>query len=73
MTSNKPYWLRQIGGNLIMLFPLGVMLPLMNRRFQKFHIMFLTGFLFSVMIEVTQYLTGRGLMEFDDVFHNTIF
>lgn len=26
----------------------------------------------SVSIELTQYFTGRGLFEFDDIFHNTL-
>ena len=72
MTSNKAYWLEQIGGNLIMLFPLGLMLPLISRRFRKFPVLFVTAFGFSVLIELTQYFTGRGLLEFDDIFHNTI-
>jgi glycopeptide antibiotics resistance protein len=28
--------------------------------------------MFSAAIEITQYFTGRGLCEFDDVFHNTL-
>lgn len=27
---------------------------------------------FSAGIEITQYITGRGLCEFDDVFNNTL-
>ena len=27
---------------------------------------------FSIFIEITQFITGRGLMEFDDVFNNTV-
>ncbi|WP_288535663.1 VanZ family protein [uncultured Ruminococcus sp.] len=28
--------------------------------------------MFSAAIEITQYFTGRGLCEFDDVFNNTL-
>lgn len=33
---------------------------------------FFAALAFSVFIEATQYFTGRGLCEFDDVFHNTL-
>ncbi|MFR5118576.1 MAG: VanZ family protein [Ruminococcus sp.] len=36
---------------------------------QKFLLMSLV---FSAGIEITQYITGRGLCEFDDVFNNTL-
>jgi glycopeptide antibiotics resistance protein len=32
----------------------------------------LAGFIVSLFIELTQYITGRGLCELDDVVHNTI-
>lgn len=32
----------------------------------------LVSFLLSVAIEVTQYVTGLGIPEFDDVFGNTL-
>ena len=31
-----------------------------------------TAIMFSAAIEITQYFTGRGLCEFDDVFNNTL-
>ena len=66
------YWLGQIGGNLVMLLPLGGFLPYLFRWFRKPWRVICVGALFSVCIELTQYLTGRGLCEVDDVFHNTL-
>ena len=34
--------------------------------------MLLIPFVFSVLIETTQYITGLGIAEFDDVFGNTL-
>lgn len=34
--------------------------------------MLLIPLLFSVLIEITQYITGFGITEFDDVFGNTM-
>lgn len=66
------YWSGQIGGNLIMLFPLGFLLPLISEKFKNILLTAITGFAFSVLIEFTQYYTGRGLFESDDIMHNTI-
>lgn len=64
------FYIKQIIGNLVMLMPLGFMLPTLKKVAWK-HIL-ATAFLFSVGIEITQFATGRGLMEFDDVFNNTV-
>lgn len=68
---DKLYWFGQIIGNIVMLMPLGVFLCLMYRRLNAIHIGII-GFACSVSIELTQYFTGRGLWEFDDIFHNTL-
>ena len=56
-----------------MLFPTGFLLPTIFKfkRLRWYHVAS-TALLFSIFIEITQYFTGRGLMEFDDVFNNTI-
>lgn len=66
----RDYYTKQIIGNLIMLMPFGFILPSMIKcSLKKVGIISL---LFSIGIEVTQFMTGRGLMEFDDVFNNTV-
>ena len=66
ITNRKLYWTQQIGCNILMLMPMGFLLP------WKLRIIFLIAIMFSAAIEITQYFTGRGLCEFDDVFHNTL-
>ena len=52
-------------------YTLGVLSPyLLNVT--KFKKVFLMSLAFSAGIEITQYITGRGLCEFDDVFNNTL-
>lgn len=46
------------------------MLPMI--RNVNFKQIFLIALCFSVGIEIMQFVTGRGLMEFDDVFNNTV-
>ncbi len=65
------YWLFQICGNILMLMPMGVLFPMIFRRFDNIKMITAVCLGFSVFIELTQYLTGRGLCEFDDIMHNT--
>ena len=55
-----------------MLFPLGFLLPIISDKFKNIALTTLTGAAFSIFIEFTQYYTGRGLFESDDIIHNTI-
>ena len=66
----RSFYIGQILGNLTMLMPMGFMLPMLRKTTLKQ--VLLTAFLFSAFIEITQYITCRGLMEFDDVFNNTV-
>ena len=65
----RSFYIKQILGNLTMLLPFGFMLPMLKKVTLKQ--VLLISMLFSVFIEVLQFITGRGLMEFDDVFNNT--
>lgn len=68
----RRFYFGQILGNLVMLLPLGFMLPAMSEFFRKGLRTVLAAFLTSAAIELTQWFTARGLMEFDDVFNNTL-
>ena len=66
----RSFFIGQILGNLAMLMPLGFMLPIIRKVNLKQ--VLLISLCFSSGIELTQFITGRGLMEFDDVFNNTV-
>ena len=66
----RDFFIKQILGNLVMLMPLGIMLPMLRNVNRKQ--IFVIAICFSVGIEITQFITGRGLLEFDDVFNNTV-
>ena len=71
--QGRRYFLGQIIGNITLFIPLGFMLPFLPKfKNVKLVKVFLIGLCFSVFIELTQYVTGRGLMEFDDAFNNTL-
>lgn len=66
---------KQVIGNFIMLFPLGIYLPLLLvrlRRFSGFFAVLLISFIVSLGIEVLQLATSYRSTDIDDVILNTM-
>jgi glycopeptide antibiotics resistance protein len=66
---------KQVAGNFIMLFPLGIYLPLLYRKLRKasgFFVVLLISFLVSVGIELLQLATNYRSTDIDDVILNTM-
>lgn len=57
----------QIAANIVMFVPIGIAVFFIWKYFG-----ILYGFLLSLFVETTQLVTGRGMFEADDLFHNTI-
>lgn len=56
--------------NVLLLFPMGILLkPLFGHKMRPFTA-FLLGFSVSAVIEISQLVSGRGLFEWDDMLHN---
>lgn len=70
------FWIGNIGGNLLLLMPMGVFLPVLREKFRSVKAMALTGLLISFAIEVLQLLSvfignfGR-VFDVDDMILNT--
>lgn len=69
-------WIRNILGNLILLFPLGILLPLLWDKFRNIRTATVFGFFTSLSIEVIQLLSmligNRGrAFDIDDIILNT--
>ncbi|WP_020617860.1 VanZ family protein [Paenibacillus daejeonensis] len=58
--------------NILMFVPIGFLLPLWSARLRRFWLAGLLAFGFSLLIELTQLLTGRGVLETDDLIGNTV-
>lgn len=58
--------------NVALFVPLGFLVPLLCRWFQRWYRTFALGFGVSLLIEVNQYLTRLGLFDVDDLFCNTL-
>ena len=71
------FWIRNIGGNLVLLMPLGILLPILWNKFRGLKVMIITGLSISFMIEALQLLSvligNRGrAFDVDDLILNTI-
>ncbi len=67
-----PGVVRNLLGNLVLLAPLGIFLPLLFRKFRKFSVILGTGFLVTLGIEVFQLLLSFRVFDIDDLIINTI-
>lgn len=54
--------------NVVLFVPLGALIELLYKS--NSGKVFLIGFVFSAFIETTQFITCRGLFEWDDMIHN---
>ncbi|MCR5006462.1 MAG: VanZ family protein [Clostridiales bacterium] len=64
------YWIANIYGNIALLAPFGLLLPLVCHRRMAFWSILLLAALFSIAIEACQYLTLVGEADIDDVILN---
>ena len=58
--------------NILMLMPLGIMLPLLSHRFRRLYATAAAGLIVSVAIETAQLATARGVFATEDILHNTL-
>lgn len=63
---------RNIILNICMFLPFGILLPMGIKFFRSFWKISLAGFLFTLFIETSQLLMGRGMFELDDLMDNTV-
>lgn len=66
------FYASQIFLNIIMTVPFGFILPVLNVKYRSLRKVTFMGLGFSAAIEIIQYITCRGLFEFDDLFNNTL-
>ena len=68
---NSTTW-RFIILNIFMFVPLGILLPLLNKRLRKFPWTVGVAFLMTLIIEIFQLITGYGIFELDDMLNNVL-
>lgn len=76
--KNHLFYFLQILLNIILFIPFGFLLTtyLYLHKKQRIHTIWrpilISGFLFSLSIEIFQFITGRGYTEVDDIINNTL-
>lgn len=58
--------------NMLMFAPLGFLLPLMWKKAEKFWVTLAISLTLTACLESVQFLTGTGIFELDDLFHNLL-
>ncbi len=58
--------------NILFFVPYGTVLPLLGKWFRHWYIVLPIGFVTSLTVELTQYLTGMGVFDVDDLILNTL-
>lgn len=71
------FWIKNIFGNILLLFPLGIMLPMLWKKFNSLSKTILFAFCLSLSIETLQLLSGYignvgRAFDIDDILLNTI-
>ena len=56
--------------NMILLLPVGILLPVILDSRLRTSMVFLIGVVISAVIELSQLIFQRGLFEWDDMLHN---
>lgn len=70
--ANHPVAKLFIYENILMFVPLGFFTYLLFEKCRKIYVAVLLGFLCSVFIEITQYITRLGKLQVDDIFNNVV-
>lgn len=58
--------------NILLFIPFGILFPPAFPPLRRLPVCMLEGFLFSVFLEMIQFVTGRGYCQLDDVVTNTL-
>jgi glycopeptide antibiotics resistance protein len=74
MMRSGNYWLffKNVIGNVLLFIPLGILLPVINKKMKNFFLMFVTGFYLSIFIELLQYTVAKRIFDIDDILLNTV-
>lgn len=64
-------WFKNLFGNIVLFIPIGLFLPLLNKKYRQAFILASASVLMITLVEVTQMLTRVGSFDIDDIILNT--
>lgn len=62
----------QIVANVLLFIPWGILFTIVSNTMKKFWYNVGSAMMFSLVLEIMQFVFRCGLFEFDDIFHNTL-
>lgn len=65
-------WIKNLFGNIVLFIPLGVLIPLLNRKFMKSMLFIVMILAVLLSVELLQMVTKVGSFDVDDILLNTI-
>lgn len=71
VTASASNW-RNIILNILLFFPMGFLLPLLNKHLKKCYKTIGISFIITLIIEIVQAITKLGIFEIDDIFNNLL-
>jgi len=69
VVDEKPLGIANIVGNIVMFIPMGIFLPMIEKRYGKVLLWIVMS---SICIEAVQYVFIRGITDIDDVILNSV-
>lgn len=58
--------------NILMFIPIGFIMPLIFKKCECWYTTYFVSFSISLFIEILQFISKRGILEFDDMINNTL-
>ncbi|OBR63640.1 hypothetical protein A7K91_06775 [Paenibacillus oryzae] len=69
---NSDIWIKNLFGNIILFIPIGVFMPLLNKKLRASIPVITWCALLILIVELVQLLTKRGSFDVDDIILNTL-
>ncbi|WP_339205431.1 VanZ family protein [Paenibacillus sp. FSL K6-3182] len=68
---NPDIWFKNLFGNIVLFIPIGIFLPLLNKKYLKVFRLTMVTIMLITAVELTQMLTRVGSFDIDDIILNT--
>lgn len=68
---NFDIWFKNLFGNIVLFMPIGLFLPLLNKKYSRGIVLAAASILLITIVELTQMLTRVGSFDIDDIILNT--
>ncbi|WP_419875659.1 VanZ family protein [Candidatus Pristimantibacillus sp. PTI5] len=69
---NFDIWFKNLFGNIVLFMPIGLFLPLLNKKYSRGIVLAAASILLITIVELTQMLTRVGSFDIDDIILNTL-